>query len=79
MKILAIFLLALSITNAFGGSEDKGNEDNVEDNDFNFFVFAQIWPITSCDIWESRDETNTCYLPRESKLFKNTNSIVLIY
>jgi hypothetical protein len=64
MKSLAIILfLALSITDAFGGSENE----TLEDNDFSFFVFAQIWPITSCDIWESRDEINTCFLPKESK------------
>ena len=68
MKILSIFLVALTITNAFGGSKDK-EDDQLGNNDFSFFVFAQLWPITSCDIWESRDEANTCFLPRESKLY----------
>jgi len=68
MKILSIFIVALTITNAFGGSKDK-EDGQLVNNDFSFFVFAQLWPITSCDIWESRDEANTCFLPRESKLY----------
>jgi hypothetical protein len=46
-----------------------GAENEVENDKFNFLVFAQIWPITSCDIWESRSEANTCFLPKESTFF----------
>jgi hypothetical protein len=42
-------------------------EDIPGTNEFDYLVFAQIWPITSCDIWESEEESNTCSLPLDSK------------
>ena len=36
-------------------------------NNFDFMLFAQIWPISGCLEWEERSEDNTCYLP--SKFF----------
>ena len=34
---------------------------------FDFFTFAQMWPITDCELWEWADKSNTCNLPKESK------------
>ena len=41
-------------------------------NNFDFMLFAQIWPISGCLEWEDRSPDNTCYLP--SKLFFSVQS-----
>ena len=43
----------------------SSNEEIVEkhNNQFDFMLFAQIWPISGCLEWEERSEDNTCYLP----------------
>lgn len=32
---------------------------------FDYLAFAQIWPITSCDIWEAKGTANKCNLPQQ--------------
>jgi len=32
-------------------------------NDFDFFVYAQIWPVSGCVEWEERSQKNTCTIP----------------
>ena len=62
---LLCFLLAV-VTSSVGDVVKEEN-DGTGINEFDYLVFAQIWPITSCDIWESEEDSNTCFLPVESK------------
>ena len=44
---------------------------------FDFLTFSQMWPITECEMWQSKGIYNTCFLPNESKFafaFQRTNS-----
>ena len=60
---LNLFFALLSLTAA--GSV---NGEAAQDSSFDYFIFSQIWPITSCDIWEDKNPSkNTCFLPIESK------------
>ena len=49
----------------------SSNEEIVEkhNNQFDFMLFAQIWPISGCLEWEERSQDNTCNLP--SKFYFN--------
>jgi len=49
-------ILALSL-----GCVQSGNVEN-----FDFLVFAQVWPVTSCVIWEAQGSGNTCSLPSKT-------------
>ena len=50
-----------------GQANDYPDEEESKNKKFDFLVFAQIWPVTSCDIWEAKSESNTCFLPQEGK------------
>ena len=56
-------LVPVLLANSYPG---EGTEES-KNKKFDFLVFAQIWPVTSCDIWESKSESNTCFLPQEGK------------
>ncbi len=61
------FCLCFALASA-SDSETSSELEAVDGKkNFDFLVFSQIWPITSCDIWEAKDPSNTCYLPKESK------------
>ena len=49
---------------------DDSTQDLSHKKDFDFLVFAQVWPISGCLEWEDRSDKNTCYLP--SKLDLNS-------
>ena len=54
----------------FNVTDDVDVGESLEAADgrsFDFFVFSQIWPITSCDIWEDRSDGNSCFLPELSE------------
>jgi len=56
---IAILLLA-TFCFKFG----HGQESNLKKNhDFDFLLFAQVWPISGCIEWEERSDKNTCALP----------------
>jgi hypothetical protein len=38
---------------------------------FDFLTFSQMWPITECEMWQSKGISNGCFLPQESKFFLN--------
>jgi len=63
-------IITFSFTFAVIQSEDidftpSNEEIGVEkhNNQFDFMLFAQIWPISGCLEWEERSQDNTCYLP----------------
>jgi hypothetical protein len=60
-------LLIGSLIPAQADSYPDEVEDESKNKKFDFLVFAQIWPVTSCDIWEAKSESNTCFLPQEGK------------
>ncbi len=39
----------------------------IVEKHFDFLTFAQMWPITECEMWQSKGISNTCFLPQESK------------
>jgi hypothetical protein len=50
---------------AICGKSGKREKEN-EATKFDFLTFAQMWPITDCELWEWADPSNTCNLPKES-------------
>ena len=75
----SLFISGLVFTIAnFGLHVVCSEEEEGRSKKFDFFVFSQIWPITSCDIWEARESSNTCFLPQESK-FYCTISVILTF
>ena len=81
-------IITFSFTFAVIQSEDidftpSNEEIGVEkhNNQFDFMLFAQIWPISGCLEWEERSQDNTCNLPSmfffqfyEKKRQKNCHS-----
>jgi ribonuclease T2 len=62
----SLFISGLVFTIAsFGLHVVCPEEEEGRSKKFDFFVFSQIWPITSCDLWEARESSNTCFLPQE--------------
>jgi len=58
------FILLLSILAIIKSSNcDSTVQDISHKKDFDFLVFAQVWPISGCLEWEDRSDKNTCYLP----------------
>jgi len=62
-----LFCLCFVLASASDDDEFSAELELEGKKNFDFLVFSQIWPITSCDIWEARDPSNTCFLPKESK------------
>ena len=52
------------------GKSGKREKEN-EATKFDFLTFAQMWPITDCELWEWADPSNTCNLPKESNYLKH--------
>ena len=47
--------------------------DKSRDNHFDFIMFTQLWPISSCIEWKEREDDHTCILNRKSKLTGSAN------
>ena len=62
-----ILIFAAAIINTSQCLNDTKEVDHKKD--FDFLVFAQVWPISGCLEWEDRSDKNTCYLPSKSKFF----------
>lgn len=60
-----LFCLCFVLASASDDDEFSAELELEGKKNFDFLVFSQIWPITSCDIWEARDPSNTCFLPKE--------------
>lgn len=41
------------------------SQDTKRSHEFDFFVYAQNWPISGCIEWEERSDKNICSLPSE--------------
>ena len=39
------------------------SEQTHNNHEFDFMLFAQVWPISGCIEWEERNDANTCSLP----------------
>ena len=39
------------------------SEQTYNNHEFDFMLFAQVWPISGCIEWEERNDANTCSLP----------------
>ena len=63
-----ILILILAIIHTSQGSTENDVVDN-RSHEFDFLVFAQVWPVSGCIEWEDRSAKNTCYLPSKFKLF----------
>lgn len=42
---------------------------STNDSDFDFLIFAQRWPVTTCSQWMDKSERNTCTLPIQSAMW----------
>ena len=57
-----------AMDNASSSLEETSSPANHHHNHhFDFLMFTQIWPITSCLTWEDRRSENTCSI--DGKLF----------
>ena len=56
---VAIFALA-SFLIASVECQNQTGTDVKNDKYFDFLVYAQVWPISSCIEWEERKDGNTC-------------------
>jgi len=59
-----------TIDNASSSLEETSSPANHHHNHhFDFLMFTQIWPITSCLTWEDRRSENTCSIDDSARLW----------
>ena len=46
-------------------------EVEAAEDDFDFFIFAQNWPVTNCIEWKERSSRNTCNIRKSERTKKN--------
>lgn len=59
LKLILIFAVIIKTSQCLNNTEEEIDHKK----DFDFLVFAQVWPISGCLEWEDRSDKNTCYLP----------------
>ena len=62
LKLILIFAVIIKTSQCLNNTEEEIDHKK----DFDFLVFAQVWPISGCLEWEDRSDKNTCYLPSKS-------------
>ncbi len=51
-----------------------GSDVNDGSNDYDFFLFAQMWPTSVCNEWIEKSADNTCTI-RKYKVFKRSKTL----